>query len=398
MPTSIYIHIPFCTSRCGYCDFNTYTGLTHLLPAYSKAIVDEASWFSKYTIPQNPIHTVYFGGGTPSLLSIDDLSRILFHLREKFEISRNVEITIEANPGSVKEGYLRQLRDLGVTRISFGMQSADEHDLFILDRLHKFGEVKQSVLWAASAGFSHISLDLIFGIPGQSAESWKNTLRTAIDLPIDHLSLYSLTIEEGTVLKQKVERGTVDLPDEDLAGEMFEYAISALPTYGYAQYEISNWAKNDECRSIHNMQYWKCLPYIGLGAGAHGYYSHYRYSNVKGILPYISHIKKSSNQEMKPPAQEEAGFLDAWEEIQEFMMLGLRLTQDGVSRSEFCQRFGFSLDELFADQLTHLMQQGLLETDFAEPDRLLLTPKGILFGNRVFSEFVGNGKPEQLSR
>jgi oxygen-independent coproporphyrinogen-3 oxidase len=397
MPTSIYIHIPFCTNRCGYCDFNTYAEVTHLLPAYSKAIINEALWFSKHANIQNPIHSVYFGGGTPSLLTIEDLSIILFTLMKKFEISSNVEISIEANPGSVSEVYVKQLRDLGVTRISLGMQSADEQDLLVLDRKHKIGEVEHCVNWAASAGFSHVSLDLIFGIPGQTFASWQKSLQTAINLPIDHLSLYSLTIEDGTPLKQRILQGTLEIPDEDLAGEMYEYAIRALPCHGYSQYEISNWAKSDDGRSVHNMQYWRCLPYIGLGAGAHGYYSTNRYSNVKGIIPYINSIASFINQEKQPPALEDGGLLEAWDEMQEFMMLGLRLTKDGVSRSEFWKRFDFSFDELFNDQITHLIQHGLLENAKTDPDKLRLTPKGILFGNRVFSEFVGNEKPEQLS-
>jgi len=397
MPTSIYIHIPFCTSRCGYCDFNTYAGVTHLLPAYTKAIVDEASWFSKQVNIQNPIHSIYFGGGTPSLLTIDEFSMILSKIRNNFEISSNIEISLEANPGTVKEGYIQKLRDLGVTRISFGMQSADDKDLSLLDRRHKIDEVEKSVFWASSAGFSHISLDLIFGIPGQTLESWQKTLHSAIDLPIDHLSLYSLTIEEGTPLQQKVQQGIVEIPDEDLAGEMYEHAIGTLPSYGFSHYEISNWARYDDGRSVHNTQYWRCLPYIGLGAGAHGYFSHNRYSNVREIIPYMTKIASFTDQVAKPPATAELIYLEPWDEMQEFMMLGLRLTNEGVSRSEFQNRFQFSLDELFNRQICHLKEQGLLEDDKTQPDRLRLTSKGILFGNRVFSEFVGNSKPEQIS-
>ena len=258
-----------------------------------------------------------------------------------------------------------------------------------------FDQVEQSVRWAVDAGFQHISLDLIFGIPGQTVASWNRSLEAACNLPIDHLSLYSLTVEDGTPLKKQIQEGAIQPPDEDLAGEMYEIAMTSLAERGYSQYEISNWAKGSESQSRHNNQYWKCEPYLGLGAGAHGYFSHYRYENIAGILPYIGAVSNyTESSTPHPPAQADGHFLNRWEEMQEFMMVGLRLTQEGVSRSEFTKRFANSLDDLFRDQIARLLRLKLIENHPLNGDHLRLTQKGSLFGNRVFMEFVGNPEPE----
>jgi oxygen-independent coproporphyrinogen III oxidase len=394
MLTSLYFHIPFCTTRCGYCDFNTYAGVNYLIPNYVNALCNEIVIYSKLATSHPSVHTLYFGGGTPSILPLKSLEKILNLVHQYYDVLPDAEISLEANPGSVDAGYLQGLRGLGLTRISMGMQSAYENELAVLTRKHNVEEVSKSVLWAQQAGIPHISVDLIFGIPGQTLESWKNSLITALNLPIDHVSLYSLTVEKGTLLQKQIAEGIVESPDEDLAGEMYEFAIDLLPEMGFLQYEISNWAKNPDGRSLHNMQYWKCLPYFGFGAGAHGYFDHYRYENIPGVLPYISSLQNDEqNRNQKLSSQVRGNKLTQWDEMQEFMMLGLRLTQDGISRSEFISRFSYQLDEAFSKKIEKLVKAGLIENHPDSTDRMRLTRKGILFGNRVFMEFVGNKPP-----
>jgi len=397
MATSIYLHIPFCTTRCGYCDFNTYAGLNHFIPQYVQALVKELQFYPKNLNEPVAVHTIYFGGGTPSLLTPEAFGEILPVIRDHYDVLPDAEITLEANPGSVSAEYLLQLHELGFNRISFGMQSAHATELALLNRKHDFAQGAKSVSWAKEAGFEHISLDLIFGIPGQTLNTWRQSLQMVLGLPIDHLSLYSLTVEEGTPLHQQVASGQVAPPDEDLAGEMYALAMDTLPQSGFSQYEISNWAVNAVARSVHNMQYWRCDPYLGIGAGAHGYFGHYRYENIAGIAQYIQAVQMQGEPLLqKPPAQADGNELSLWDEMQEFMMLGLRLTEDGVSCAEFSNRFGYPLEELFHRQLTLLFHQGLLERHPVDADRLRLTSTGIRFGNRVFAAFVGNKKPALL--
>jgi len=346
---------------------------------------------------QPSVHTIYFGGGTPSLLPLEEFEKVLNKVRRYYDVMPDAEITLEANPGSITKDTLHGLRSLGFTRISLGMQSADKKELAALNRMHDLEVVSQSVFWAHDAGFPHISVDLIFGIPGQTIETWKHSLDSALNLPIDHLSLYSLIVEQGTLLQKQITDGVIKPPDEDLAGSMYEFAMDSLPKSGFSQYEISNWSKNDKGRSIHNMQYWKCLPYYGFGAGAHGYIEHYRYENIPGILPYISSLQNGDNKELhQVPSQVRGDQLTLWEEMQEFMMLGLRLTQEGISRSEFRDRFAYSMDEVFSRQIDKLNKAGLLENQPEQPDRVRLTRRGVAFGNRVFVEFVGNKPPAFL--
>lgn len=397
MLNSLYFHIPFCTTRCGYCDFNTYAGMNHLIPKYLIALCKEVEIYSGFSEFPPEVHTIYFGGGTPSLLPLDALKRLIQSVRLNFQILGTTEITLEANPGNVDDLYFTGLHELGFNRISLGMQSANPDELAILNRHHDFEQVVRSVNLAKKAGIPHISLDLIFGIPGQSMESWKKTLQAAIALPIDHLSLYSLTIEEGTLLQKQILSKIIAAPDEDLAGSMYEYALDLLPGESFAQYEISNWAINPAAQSQHNKQYWKCLPYYGFGAGAHGYLGHYRYENIPGINAYISSLEDLHPLELQQvPSQVRGSLLSTWEEMQEFMMLGLRLTQEGVSRNDFQERFSYSLEEIFGEKIKKLIITGLIEEDPLNKERLKLTRKGTLFGNRVFIEFVGNKKPAIL--
>jgi len=392
--TSIYLHIPFCTRRCSYCDFNTYAGFNHLIPRYMEALVEEVKTVGRQVDKNDQVHTIFFGGGTPSLVPGEYLEKALSTIKTYYTLQPEIEVTLEANPGTVTRHYLQELKQLGFTRISFGMQSSNADELQILERQHNFEQVKQSVTWAQEAGFVHINVDLIFGIPGQTLKSWRDSLEAAIGFGIDHLSLYSLTIEKGTPLEYAIESGAVQSPDPDLAATMFEHALNHLPERGFKQYEISNWSTEKVNRSQHNIQYWILQPYLGFGAGAHGYYGHYRMENVIGIMEYIKRIENANNMAYDfSPAELKRTRLSAWDEMQEFLMLGFRLTEEGISKTEFEARFHDNLETLFSKQLNLLLKSELIEINPKDDDRLRLTDRGILFGNRVFEQFVGNKEP-----
>lgn len=363
------------------------------------ALVDEIKTVAERVDKNDQVHTIFFGGGTPSLVPLELFENALATIQTCFLVHPDVEVTLEANPGTVTKEYLHGLMQLGFTRISFGMQSANAADLRILERQYDFPEVEKSVIWAKEAGFTHINLDLIFGIPGQTLESWKKSLKTAIELGVDHLSLYSLTIEKGTPLEHAILNESIQSPDPDLAASMYEYAIKHLPKRGFNQYEISNWATGDISRSRHNLQYWILQTYLGFGAGAHGYYNHYRMENVTGIMDYIQNIENKNGKPFNfSPAELSQTRLSVWDEMQEFLMLGFRLTNEGISKAEFVARFHNSLEELFSAQIKLLLKSGLIETHPMDDDRLRLTDRGVLFGNRVFEEFVGNKEPSLLRR
>ncbi len=401
-PTSLYLHIPFCRHRCAYCDFNTYAGQESRIPAYVDALCREIRWMgasgveSLHLSAPIRVHTLFFGGGTPSLLTPQHMEAILSACRESFAVDPEAEISMEANPGTVTLEGLRALRSLGVNRLSYGMQSAHPDDLRLLQRQHDTYDVIEAVNWARQAGFDSLSLDLIFGLPFQSLERWQSTLETAIDLQTDHLSLYSLTIEHGTPFQSWLRRGLVPQPDDDLAADMYDYAGERLDRAGFQQYEISNWAKvrhGELAACVHNLQYWRNLPYLGLGAGAHGYHSGYRMVNVAAIPAFIERCQTMPTQAFPiGPATIQATPIDRWTEVQETMMVGLRLTGEGVSAVEFQRRFGVSLEALFGADIDDLIGKGLLEWG-GDKERLRLSKRGRLLGNGVFRQFVGREKP-----
>lgn len=395
-PTSIYIHIPFCRHRCGYCDFNTYAGLDNLIPAYSRALCQEIEYIGAAAGERLAVHTVFFGGGTPSLLPAEELENILAALQQVFALIPGAEISLEANPGTVSPAYLAEIRRLGINRLSLGVQSANLDELRLLERQHDFLDVIHAVRWARQAGFDNLSLDLIFGLPEQTLQSWQRTVELALGLRPEHLSLYALTLEHGTPLEHWAQRGLIPEPDADLGAEMYEWAAARLETAGYEQYEISNWARRDGERLLtcrHNLQYWRGLPYIGLGAGAHGYIAGQRTGNVLGPAAYIQRLsggdqKAFSQKFPATPATQSLTRVDRQAEISEFMIMGLRLVQEGVAEAVFQERFGVSLGGLFGAQIQRLEKLGLLE--WAGPSRgtLRLTQAGRLLGNQVFIEFI----------
>lgn len=365
-----------------------------MIPAYMEALRREARLVAQSAGESLPVHTVFFGGGTPSLLPPGELEKTLDALAGGYSLKKDAEISLEANPGTVTPAYLKDLRRLGVNRLSFGMQSAHPDDLRLLERIHDFSEVIQAMKWARQAGFDNLNLDLIFGVPQQSLSRWQETLERALALQPEHFSLYALIVEPGTRLFRWVERGLLDAPDDELAADMYELAGERLERAGYRQYEISNWARTAEngellaCR--HNLQYWRNLPYLGFGAGAHGFASGKRTANVKGLRSFIMRCLQSEGGLAFPvgPAAAEVTPVDRRTEMQETLMVGLRLTEEGVSARAFTERFGQPLEQVFRREIRRLTGDNLLEWAGPQADCLRLTKRGRLLGNQVFMQFV----------
>ncbi|MCX7682524.1 MAG: radical SAM family heme chaperone HemW [Anaerolineae bacterium] len=373
---SVYVHIPFCRARCAYCDFNTYAGLESLLPRYVAALCREVE-LAGNRWGDFSLATVYFGGGTPSLMTPEMVERVLNALSLAFCMPPDVEITLEANPGTVDGHKLRQLRSLGVNRLSLGAQSAHDAELRLLGRIHTWGEVVATVQEAREAGFANLSLDFIFGLPGQTLERWQETLEAALGLAPEHLSLYALTVEEGTPLWEQIEQHLLPAPDDDLAAGMYEYAEERLAAAGYSHYEISNWAREGyACR--HNLTYWHNEPWLGVGAGAHSWLDGRRWANLSHPEDYIRALERGE----MPVAEHER--IELATEMGETMMLWLRLAE-GADALRFRERFGVELEAVFGGELAELCEVGLLEWDGRVAR---LTPRGRLLGNQVFLRFI----------
>ncbi len=380
-PLALYLHVPFCSTRCTYCAFNTYTNAEAYIPAYVAALCNELHWLG--SVVQQPLHTLFFGGGTPSLLSPSQIANILATCHTAFAVLPEAEITLEVNPSSVTGDYFEQVRALGVNRLSIGMQSAHNSELRLMARDHDPEALPRTVRAARAAGFENLSLDLIFALPYQTLEMWLESVQAALALQPQHLSMYALELESGTPMTRDVGRGRLPLPDDDLAAEMYEAADALAAQHGLFQYEISNWAQHGKaCR--HNLQYWHNLPYLGVGAGAHGYANSIRYSTVRAIPQYIA---RASGQGAPLPfpftaAVEAHEHIDAHTAMLEHLFTGLRLVRQGVRDSEFTARFGVSLLEQFGSAFTRLRDQGLLHQ---EGDVWRLTDAARLISNRVFA-------------
>jgi oxygen-independent coproporphyrinogen-3 oxidase len=315
---------------------------------------------------------------------------LLKTIEEIYDLLPGFEVTLEANPGTVSLPYLQSLKEIRFNRISFGMQTADPGELALLGRIHDFYDVIRAVKWARQAGFEQINLDLIFGLPSQSLETWQANVEAALRLHPEHLSIYALTVEQGTPLFRWVERGLMPSPDADLAADMYEWVSERLDKAGFVQYEISNWARKDNqgnllvCR--HNMQYWRNQPYLGFGAGAHGYAAGYRLAGVLRIKTYLERMALPGQPSFPfSLATGHSNRVDYHTEMEETMMVGLRLTQEGVSRQYFEQRFGIPVEEVFGKEIAQMARVGLLEAG----EILRLTRHGRLLGNQVFMQFVG---------
>jgi oxygen-independent coproporphyrinogen-3 oxidase len=393
-PTSIYLHIPFCIKKCGYCDFASYAGKENLIPEYVDCLKKEMEFVAAKNKEKLEVHTIFFGGGTPSLLSIAQLETLFDTIGSIFYILPGTEISLEANPGTLDPDYIIELKKLGINRLSIGVQSTNEKELTQLGRIHNRAEIFRSVEIARNARFNNLNLDLIYGLPDQALRDWKSSLLDIVDLSPEHISLYALTIEDGTPFGSKARMGLLNYPDPDLAADMYNWSSELLEKKGYEQYEISNWAKKGfECR--HNLQTWRNKNYLGFGAGAHGFINNMRLANALRIGDYLKRIESYSIFEEENPKVNEKfpispatvykTIISRFTSMQETLMLGLRLTNEGVLDSDFIDNYGESIMTVFGKEISELIQLDLLDWKMGA---LMLTKKGRLLGNQVFLRFV----------
>ncbi len=379
----LYLHIPFCRHRCAYCDFNTYTSVGEIMDDYIAALRAEVRQVGG--ISKRPAATVYFGGGTPSLLPAQAIGLVIDEISDVFQLDDQAEITTEANPETLSPEYLVALRDAGINRLSLGAQSADATELALLERGHDFATVIRAVEDGRAAGFDNISLDLIYGLPGQSQRSWRQSLEAVLALKPEHLSLYCLTIEPGTPMNRWLDSGRIQAPDPDLAADQFELAVKILDDHGFDHYEISNWARPGlACQ--HNLIYWRNGNYLGLGAGAHGHADGYRYSVVKQPRVYVRRIRDSEPGEFPwSAAVAQKRQLSREEMMADTVITQLRLLEEGLDLSAFAARFGVDLPTVYPGISEQLTEWGLLRQSAGH---LLLTERGQFLSNQVFYRFM----------
>ena len=384
MPFGVYVHVPYCETRCGYCDFNTYTA-TELGPGvsrgtYADTLLAELRLAADVLgdgdvlgdrIP--PVSTIFFGGGTPTLLPAEHLALVITEIGEHFGLAGDIEVTTEANPETVTPGYLAKLREAGFTRISIGMQSAVPHVLDVLDRQHRPGRPEEVVAEAQAAGFEHVNLDLIYGAPYETDADWQASLDDAIGAGPDHISAYALVVEQGTALARQVASGVVPPPDEDAQADRYVMADEALRAAGFEWYEISNWASSDAARCRHNELYWSDANWWGVGPGAHSHVSGVRWWNVKHPVRYGALVDVGRS----PAAGRET--LDERARFTERVMLGVR------------RRDGLAMDELPPPAravVPQLAGWGLVDQLSLQQDRLVLTQRGRLMADAVVKELL----------
>lgn len=380
---SLYIHIPFCRHRCSYCDFNTYTSLSDLKDTYTEALCAEIRQVAGDQ--RRAAHTIFFGGGTPSLMPATTVVKILETVQNHFQLNSELEVTLEANPGTVNRAYLAALNRLGVNRLSFGAQSAQATELALLGREHGFGEVVAAVQAARNAGIHNLNLDLIYGLPGQTITSWNQTLEAVLALEPTHLSLYCLIIEPGTPMQRRVESGEVYLPEPDLVADQYEWAKDKLAKVGFGHYEISNWAlAGYECR--HNLTYWRNHDYLGFGAGAHGHADGYRYQIVKQPRTYIRRMTTEEPRTYPHSAAvAESHWLTRQESMSDTMITQLRLLQEGLDLPAFAEKFGETVEQAYNGTVAQMIEWGLLSQT---ENNLRLTNRGTFLSNQLFYRFV----------
>lgn len=382
---SLYLHIPFCTTKCTYCAFNTYVKLEHLIDSFVEALRREIV-ISSLGNPYHGVGSIFFGGGTPSLLTPQQFDVLLSQINTSFVVAGDAEVTIESNPNDLNLPYLQQLRSLGINRISLGMQSSNEDELKLYARRHNHPALLSAMDSAREAGFDNINLDLIYGSPIQTLAMWQESLDSALALQPEHISMYALGLEPDTPLNEWVEIGRLPAPDDDLVADMYDLATSMMAGAGYIQYEISNWSKPGyPCR--HNLQYWRNWPYVGLGPGAHGFAGGVRYATILSPQQYIKVMRDANETYDFPhtPAVVDAVKVDRENEIAETLMMGLRLTNEGINRAEFVQRFGVDLMEIHGPVIEKFKGHDLLYVD----DHVVrITQRGRLLSNVVFRELI----------
>ena len=375
----LYIHIPFCVKKCNYCDFLSAPADDTTKKRYVEVLCKEIEGYKKLTGAYQ-LATIYFGGGTPSVLDVSLVEQVLDTVRNNFSVDATAEITLEVNPGTASLDKLKRYRELGINRLSIGMQSAKETELKLLGRIHTFEEAKKTVAWAREAGFANISLDIMSALPGQSFEDYKENLEAVIALQPEHVSSYSLIVEETTPFYDLYSEGAPkeqELPDEETDRAMYAYTKERLVQAGFERYEISNYAKPGY-ESRHNSSYWTGVEYIGVGLGASSLFTNARYHNETDLLTYMEEMEAGQD------VRREVERLVEEEQMEEFMILGLR-RMCGVSRAEFQSRFGRPLETVYGSALHKLKKQGLLTVD---GDVVTLTELGIDVSNQVFMEFV----------
>ena len=398
-PIGVYVHVPFCTAKCHYCDFNSYAGLDRLFGTYVDAVCREIRELPQRLPPdlapsgavappgRLAAGTINFGGGTPSLLEPAALARVLAAIAERFEVVPGAEISLEANPGTVAESRLAALRELGVNRLSLGVQSFERELLADLGRIHSADQAVRARCAARAAGFDNVNLDFIYGLPRQTLAIWSETLEKALELRPEHLSLYALTVEPGTLFFRRQERGDLPLPDEDLVADMYELASERLEAAGYQQYEISNWALGPRFECQHNLGYWRNLEYLGVGPGAHSWFGGVRYVDLLSPVQWAKVIVAGGS----PVASAERVPVEV--ELGETMMLGLRLTE-GVDFDLISRQFGIDARFRFAAAIRETQSLGLTEW---HGHRLRLTRRARLVGNEVFARFLDDAETNGLA-
>lgn len=372
----LYIHIPFCKSKCHYCDFNSHAGKEALIEPYFHALLQELGYWS-HKLSGQTVKTVFIGGGTPSLVEPRHIYELMNTCSRSFHLDKGAEISMESNPGTLSYEKLISYKVSGINRLSMGLQAWQDRLLRAIGRIHTREEFMENFQLAVKAGFRNINVDLMFGLPGQTLQDWMETVGNMVKLGVAHLSCYSLKIEEGTLFGERCESGLLETVDDELDRRMYHEAVEKLDAFGYGQYEISNFTRPGmECR--HNLIYWKAEEYLGVGAGAHSYLDGRRFNNTEGVVQYIG--KAARPEELAENAQE----IDREESMGEYMLLGLRLLE-GVSATQFEERYGTPLEAAFGKQLAKLERKQLLER---EGNFVRLTSLGLDLANEVFVEFV----------
>ena len=371
-PTSAYIHIPFCTQICYYCDFSKVFIKNQPVDEYLEALMTEVR---QYKLP--PLRTLYIGGGTPSALSASQLEYLLTHLEKELDLSQLEEFTIEANPGDLTADKITVLKQSACNRVSLGVQTFDDKMLKRIGRSHNERQIYETINSLKAAGFHNISIDLIYALPGQTMEQVVDNVAKALALDIPHMSLYSLILENHTVFMNRQRRGSLHLPNEDVESDMFDYILKELEANGFEHYEISNFTKPG-FESRHNLMYWDNVEYYGIGAGASGYLNGMRYRNRGPIQHYLKSIREKGHSRL----HEE--ILTKEEQMEEEMFLGLR-KKSGISIQKFEKKFNLSFEERYGKIVNQLVQEGLLQV---EGDQIRMTKQGLFLGDTVAERFI----------
>lgn len=373
----LYIHIPFCVSKCNYCDFNSFKMDKIAKDKYLRDLKKEMELYSKDLKKESEITSIFLGGGTPSILNSNELKYIFENINLYFNVKKDSEITIECNPGTLTKEKLKTMKEIGINRLSIGLQAVQDYHLKSIGRIHTYDEFERNYKDALEVGFNNINIDLMYALPNQTFEDWKESLEKIVSLNPSHISAYSLILEEGTKLYDMYENNEFDVIDEDTDINMYNYTIDYLKSKGYNQYEISNYSKDKhECK--HNILYWKCNHYIGLGPGASGYINDFRYNNVRPLKEY--HEKLSLNE--KPIESKENLTID--DKIQEKIFMGLRMNE-GIKFKDFEKEFKINFKDRYRNEINKLKERKLINEDISG---IRLTQAGREISNSIFIEFI----------